>query len=86
MFAAFSLLLPKISEVKIMLTVQRDTDGKPVLFALWLNTRVDTLRAKMGADSLLLVETLNKINEELGSNTDASSASVKYIISSNQRG
>ena len=80
MFAAFSLLLPKISEVKIMLTVQRDTDGKPVLFALWLNTRVYTLRAKTDADALLWVETLNKIKEErasMGSNIDASSASEK---------
>jgi hypothetical protein len=78
LLAALSLL--QVSEVKIMPTVQGDTDSKPGLFALWLNTRVYTLRAKTDADALLWVETLNKIKEErasMGSNIDASSASEK---------
>ena len=62
-----ALSLPQVGEIKLI-PQSEDPEKKEGLFALELNTRVYTLRAKSDAEAILWVNTLTQIRQQ-GSTT-----------------
>jgi len=57
-----ALSLPQVGDIR-MVPISEDPEGKGGLFALELNTRVYTLRAKDEEEAQLWVSTLTKLRE-----------------------
>ncbi len=58
-----ALSLPQVGDIKLIPAAE-DPEKKDGLFALELNTRVYTLRAKSEAEAILWVNTLNQIRQQ----------------------
>ena len=58
-----ALSLPQVGDIKLI-PASEDPEKKEGLFALELNTRVYTLRAKSDAEALLWVNTLTQIRQQ----------------------
>jgi hypothetical protein len=78
-----ALSLPQVGDIRLI-PASEDPEKKDGLFALELNTRVYTLRAKSEAEAILWVNTLTQIRQQ-GLNSAAQSKS-KSSLSTESKG
>jgi hypothetical protein len=79
-----ALSLPQVGDIRLI-PASEDPEKKDGLFALELNTRVYTLRAKSEAEAILWVNTLTQIRQQ-GLNAAAAQSKTKSSLSTEAKG
>ena len=79
-----ALSLPQVGDIRLI-PASDDPEKKDGLFALELNTRVYTLRAKSEAEAILWVNTLTQIRQQ-GLNAAAAQSKTKSSLSTEAKG